>query len=373
MTQDSSAPTGTRATLRTRIFFTVLFLLTVGLTGYVVWPFRAPLFLALVLASVLNGVYQRVLTLLRGRRKTAAVATSLGLLLVIIGPAAAVVGFLAEQVVKGLDYFRGQLGIGSIAELRALPPQAQEMIDATLDRLHVTRAQVAGVARELSAAAETGLERLLRGSSTALFHTAIALIAFYFFLVEGQRLMSWLRRVSPLQASQTQALLDEFRATTRASILGAVLSAIFQGVAAALGFAIAGAPHAMFLGTITLFASFIPVVGTMIVWVPTVVLLWLANHHGAAVLLLVWCVIFLGAAEHVGKPFVLRALLQGRQEMHTGLVFLSLLGGLEMFGLIGIVLGPLVVAFFLAMVRIYERDFSTVHPDLAPAPTPPDA
>jgi predicted PurR-regulated permease PerM len=120
----------------------------------------------------------------------------------------------------------------------------------------------------------------------------------------------------------------------------------------------------MFLGMLTMLASFIPVVGTLIVWVPTVVLLWLANHHGAAVLLVVWCALFLGAAEHVGKPFVLRALLQGRQEMHTGLVFLSLLGGLEMFGLIGIVLGPLVVAFFLAMVRIYERDFSAPPSDI---------
>jgi predicted PurR-regulated permease PerM len=355
-----------RATLRMRIFFTVLFVLTAGLAGYVVWPFRAPLFLALVLASVLHGVYQRVLGLMRGRRKTAALASTLALLLVIIGPVAAVVGFLAGQIVKGLDYFHDQLGIGSIAELRALPPQAQEMIDGTLTRLHVTRAQVAGVARELSTTAQLGLERLLRGSSTALFHTAIALIAFYFFLVEGQRLMHWLRRVSPLQASQTQALLDEFRATTRASILGAVLSAMFQGVAAALGFAIAGVPHAMFLGTMTLLASFIPVVGTLIVWVPTVVLLWVANHHGAAVLLLVWCALLLGAAEHLGKPFVLRALLQGRQEMHTGLVFLSLLGGLEMFGLIGIILGPLVVAFFLAMVRIYERDFSAPSPTRSP-------
>src|SRR5205823_5512671 len=154
------------------------------------------------LASVLHGLYQRVLILMRGRRKAAALASTLALLLVIIGPVAAVVGFLAGQVVKGLDYFREQLGIGSIAELRALPPQAQEMVDATLARLHVSRAQVAGLARELSASAQTGLERLLRGSSTALFHTAVALIAFYFFLVEGQRLMAWLRRVSPLQASQ---------------------------------------------------------------------------------------------------------------------------------------------------------------------------
>lgn len=347
------------STLRTRIFFAVLFIVSAALTGYVVWPFRAPLFLAVVLASVMNGVYQRVARLLRGRQASAALATTLGLLLLIIGPVAALVGFLVGQVVKGLDYFRDQLGIASISELRSLPPEAQEMVDGTLARLHISREQLVSLAKRLSESAQSGLEHVVKGSSTALFHTAVALIAFYFFLVEGRRLMSWLRRISPLQAAQTQALLDEFRATTRASILGAVLSAGFQGFAAAIGFAISGVPHAVFLGLLTLFASFIPVVGTLIIWVPAVVLLWLVGHHGAAILLGIWCIVFLSAVEHVGKPFVLRALLHGREEMHTGLVFLSLLGGLEMFGLIGIILGPLVVAFFLAMVRIYERDFST--------------
>ena len=75
---------------------------------------------------------------------------------------------------------------------------------------------------------------------------------------------------------------------------------------------------------------------------------------------------FVVGAEHVGKPFVLRYVLGGQQEMHTGIVFLALLGGLEMFGLIGLVLGPLVFAFLLAMLRIYERDFR--RPDASPPP-----
>jgi predicted PurR-regulated permease PerM len=346
--------------MRARVFFGALFACSIALTGYIVWPFRAPLFLALVLASVLQGIYQHVVTLLRGRRKLSAAVTTLGLLLVIVGPMAAVVTFVAGQVVKGLDFVHEQLGIGSLTQLRALPPQAEEMLDALLARLHLPRPELLRLLREAATSAQGGAEHLLKGSSTALFHTGIMIIAFFFFLVEGRRLMEWLRRVSPLEASQTQALLDEFRATSRASILGAALSALFQAIAAAIGFLIAGVPHAVFLGTIVLLASFIPVVGTMLVWVPSVLLLWLSGHHGGAIVLLAWCLVFLVGAEHLGKPFVLRALLHGRQEMHTGLVFLSLLGGLEMFGLIGIILGPLIVSFFLAMVRLYERDAVTL-------------
>ena len=101
-------------------------------------------------------------------------------------------------------------------------------------------------------------------------------------------------------------------------------------------------------------------------WLPAVAFLWLAGHHGGAILLAVWCLVFVVGAEHVGKPFVLRYVLGGQQEMHTGIVFLALLGGLEMFGLIGLVLGPLVFAFLLAMLRIYERDFR--RPDASPPP-----
>jgi predicted PurR-regulated permease PerM len=92
---------------------------------------------------------------------------------------------------------------------------------------------------------------------------------------------------------------------------------------------------------------------------PAAAFLWILGHHGACVLLVVWCIVFVVGAEHLGKPFAMRAVLGGRDEMHTGLVFLALLGGLEMFGLLGLVVGPLVFAFLLAMLRIYERDFRT--------------
>jgi predicted PurR-regulated permease PerM len=234
-----------------------------------------------------------------------------------------------------------------------------------LDALHVTRTQLADFAHQATTVAEGGVSKVVASSGRATFHTAIMLIAFYFLLIEGSRIAEWMRRVSPLEARQTRDLLDEFRAVSRASILGTAIAALFQALTATLGFFITGVPHAVFFGMCTLIASFIPVVGTLIVWVPAVAFLWLAGHHGSAVLLAAWCMVFVVGAEHVGKPLILRRVLGGQQEMHTGIVFLSLLGGLEMFGLIGLVLGPLVFAFLLAMLRIYERDFRR------PAASPP--
>jgi predicted PurR-regulated permease PerM len=342
-----------------RVAFALLFLLAVGLALYVMWPFRAPLLLAIVLAAVLQSPYLRVRRLLHGRAAGAAALVTLALLVLLIGPLAAVAAFATTQVLKGLAFVRDELGIQNVQQLRqgSLPPRAQELIDHTLAALHVSRAQVEDFLHQASATAEHGLQRVLESSTRATFHTAIMLIAFYFFLIEGARLSGWLHRVSPLEARQTRDLVDELRAVSRASILGTAIASGFQALMATIGYIITGVPHAIFFGLVTLMASFIPVVGTLLVWLPATAFLWLLGHHAGAVVLAVWCLVLVVGAEHIGKPMALRAVLGGQQEMHTGLVFLSLLGGLEMFGLIGLVVGPLVFAFLLAMLRIYERDF----------------
>jgi len=277
----------------------------------------------------------------------------------LVGPLAALIAFATAQAVRGFGFVRDELGIENVAQLRhgELSPRGQELIDHLLSVLHVSRAQLASFAQSASSWVENAVSRVVASSGRATFHTAIMLIAFYFFLVEGARIADWMRRVSPLEARQTRDLLDEFRAVSRASILGTAIAALFQALLATLGYVITDVPHAAFFGLCTLIASFIPVVGTLIVWLPATMFLWLAGHHGGAILLGVWCLVFVVGGEHIGKPMALRYILGGQQEMHTGLVFLSLLGGLEMFGPIGLILGPLVFAFLLAMLRIYERDF----------------
>ena len=100
------------------------------------------------------------------------------------------------------------------------------------------------------------------------------------------------------------------------------------------------------------------------VWVPAALLLGATGHVGAAAGLVAWCLVAVVGAEHVGRPL----LLGGSAEMHTGLVFLALLGGIEMFGLIGVLAGPLVIALFLALARMSEREL--IRPG-APADDPP--
>jgi predicted PurR-regulated permease PerM len=341
-----------------RITFGILVLVATALFLLVIWPFRAPLFLAVVLAAVFQRPFERTSAWLRGRRKLASALLTLAVFFAIVLPFASIAAFAVRETVVGLDYLHDELGISNVSDLKSgpLPPRAEAAINRTLAAVHLDRRQlqegIGRVSEEIRAAAP----EVLASSGRAAFHTVIMIIALYFLLLEGGRLIEWLGAVSPLQARQTRELLTEFRKVSNASVVGTVASALGQGVLAAIGFAITRVPHALFFGLLTAVASFVPIIGTAIVWVPAVLLLGITGHMTSAVVLGVWCVVFVIGGEHIGKPL----LLKGQVEMHTGLVFLSLLGGLEVFGLLGIVIGPLVVSFFLALMRMYQRDFQRI-------------
>lgn len=335
--------------------FIVLLLLSTALLLYVVFPFRTPLFLAIVLAAVLHSPTEQLAVVLKGRRVVACALVTLAVLVVIVAPFASLVLFISRESMNGLAYLRDTLGVTSVAELRGaeLPEGAQQILDHVLAILHVTREQVYDAVARLVGLAQAEMPAIIASSGRAILSTVIMLIALYFLLVEGAGLLAWAMRVSPLDARQTSELTAELRRVIRATVLGILVTAVFQGVAAGTGYWIFGIKHAGFFGMLTALVSFVPGVGTSLVWVPAVGSLWLGGHHSSAVVLALYCLVVVVGAEQVGKPLLMR----GQVQMHTGLIFLSLLGGLAMFGLLGILLGPLIVAFFLAMVRIYERDF----------------
>ena len=349
-------PLGPRApTTRARRTFWVLFAVAVALTVYVVWPFRAPLFLAAVLAAAFQPLLARTERLLKGRRRLAGALLTLLVVAAIVAPIASILAFIAQEITKGLTWVRDSLGIQSMGDvsLSRVPPEAQHAIDRALSTLHVSREQVQTIAAKALDYAQGVGPALLGASVGAVASTFIMLAALFFLLVDGRHLIRLLGRVSPLQAAQTEELLREFANVSSATLVGAALTAIVQAILATVGFALAGLPNAIFLGIVTLVASFVPVIGTALVWIPAAALLALTGHVTAAIFVAAWCGVLLTAADNVVKPLAMR----GKVEMHTGLVFLALLGGITMFGLLGIIAGPLVIAFLLALLRMYERDF----------------
>ena len=327
------------------VFATALFL-------WVVSPFWAPLLLAAVLAAVLQSTLARLSRLLRGRRRTAGALLTLGVLVVIVLPFASIATFGAREAISGFSYLRDTLGVQSVSDLKTIPLPGP--VQKALAAAHLTPAQLHDFAGAAADRAQEAGPALLKESGVVLFHTVLMLLAFFFLLVDGPLLIRWLWNVSPLQAEQTEGLLREFHQVATGSIVGNVATAVLQGTIAGIGFAIFGVGHAVFFGMLVAVASFVPVIGTAIIWIPAALVLLGQGHNGAATGLGIWCLVGVVGVEHLAKPFILRATSGG--EMHTGLMFLALLGGLEVFGLLGVILGPLIVSFFVSLMRMIERD-----------------
>lgn len=183
---------------------------------------------------------------------------------------------------------------------------------------------------------------------------SIMVITIYFFLVDGPQMIRTLMRLSPLDDRYEQKLLAEFDRTSRAVVLATILSALAQAVIATVGYYVVGLSSIALLFLLTLFMALIPFLGAAVVWLPCALWLALAEERvGAAIGLAIFGAVVVSSADNVVKIFV----LHGRSQLHPLLALLSVLGGVQVFGAIGILVGPMVVVFLQTMLEILHNEF----------------
>src|SRR6056297_434690 len=201
------------------------------------------------------------------------------------------------------------------------------------------------------------LPNLASATTEFAFHTVFGLvvliIAIYFFLLDGPTMTRTLMRLSPLDDAYEERLLIEFDRTSRAVVLATISSALAQGVMAALGYYFAGMNSVILLFIATTFMALIPFLGAMSVWLPCV--LWLGfvdQRWGAAIGLAIWGALVVSTIDNVIKVFI----LHGRSQLHPLLALLSVLGGVQVFGPIGLLVGPMIVVFLQTLLEILQHE-----------------
>ena len=179
------------------------------------------------------------------------------------------------------------------------------------------------------------------------------LMTVFFTLERWPELARQVEIMLPLRPRYTHYLLEEFRRVGRTTLLGTVATGLAQGMLAGLGYFVTGVPEPAFLGAATAVASLLPGVGTLLVWVPAGIFLIATGHPAMGVLELVWgALAVVGASDYLIRP----ALIGRHSSMPALLTFAGLFGGVEAFGLIGLILGPLVMALSFSLLRLYAHD-----------------
>jgi predicted PurR-regulated permease PerM len=308
-------------------------------------PFLVPLAWAAVLVVFAYPVYKPLAR--RWGPTGAAAATTAGVTLVLIVPMLLVMGAFVRQ---GVDAARSiQLGVanGHYAWINDLWIRIQERFPdanptdlATL--LHKYAEQAAGYLAGR-------LGTVLRHMAVFLFHLSVTALAMFYLFRDGDSVVLRLREVLPFDEAYRERMLREGRDLIFASVTSSLAAAAAHGVLGGLAFTLTGISSPVFWGVMMGFLSLVPVVGSAIIWVPAAISLMVGGHVGRGILLAVACGLMVGVVDNVIRPW----LISGRAEMGGLVIFISVLGGITVFGMLGVVLGPIIVATAASLLDLY--------------------
>jgi predicted PurR-regulated permease PerM len=327
-------------------------------------PLWRPLLVAAVLASALSPLYESAVRRLGGRRSLGAGLFAAATVILILIPIALLATIALREAIQAVGVVRSTLESEGI---RGLIAKAPDPLEGWLHRLARLLPSEIDSAESRFAAGGRWALGTMSGALAALARFGIwlvmMLIALFFLLRDSQALVDWFVGATPLAPERVREMMREFRAVAR-SVLGAnFITAAAQAAVATIGFAIARAPSPIFFGLLCLFSSLIPSFGTALVTFPVAGLMLLLGHLWAALFLALWAAVAVGLIDNLLRPMLIR----GQGQLHSALVFFSLIGAMSAFGAEGLFVGPLALAFFLAVVRTRRRE-REAQPELDGAP-----
>lgn len=296
-------------------------------------PFWAAVVVA-AWASVLAAPLHRLIVKRIHRRKGAAAVVTVLVVVTLVSPLVIVTLSLSASAI---ELGRRLLASGSGTE--ALRSLAANGSHAPFDLHKVDLRQALELARQHGASA-MGAAKTVFGAATLMALDGVVFVAaFYTFLFDGPRLQEWLIIHSPLERGQFHRLSSAFSEVGRGLLIGVGLTAALQGAVATVGYVVCGVPQPFVLGLVTIFTSLIPSVGSGLVWVPVTAGLLVSGRPGAAAGMLAFgC--FVSVIDNLVRPLLAQ---YGQLHMHGLLLFISMLGGIAVFGAGGLLLGPLLV------------------------------
>jgi predicted PurR-regulated permease PerM len=332
---------------------TFVFFLLLASVGYLfvlmLWPYVMGLFWAAVIAAIFYPVYEWIFKRVK-QKNTSALLTML-LVVVIVALPLSIVGSITVQQTVGLT-----------EQLRdpATIEQAREYADTLLENDLVEGAIGEGdvetrIEEITQIASDKALEWVQAGSGNVLMllvNLLVMLYALYYMFKDGPRWLERLMHLVPLGDENEKVLFEKFVSTSKATLKGTILLGGMQGVMGGLLFWALGVPSAAFWGLVMVVLSIIPAVGAPLIWGPTAAYLLVSGSVWQGVVMIVVGILISLSDNLLRPPLVGRDI-----QMHPIVILLSTIGGLALFGISGVVIGPMVAAFFLAFLQMYEAKY----------------
>ncbi len=340
-------------------YFLALFSISALMLGWLLFPFVS----VLILGAVVTGIFKPVYNYLNSKSNptTASLLTCALVFVILFIPTLFFVGILSKEA-YGL-YLMGKEAV--ISDQIKLLLENSKILDRANIVLSSLNIDLTG--EELNKALSelvkvVGLFLYQQASSIAsnilkfIVYFFFMLLVIYYLLMDSERLVSFIIDLSPLPKDQDEKLIQKFKDMAGAILIGNGLGGLIQGTLGGIVFSLFGLKSAFLWGVIMGLLAFLPIIGIGIVFIPAAIYLVLKGRIAAGIFFVIFYLILSGGVEYLLKP----KLVGQRVKMHTLIVFLSIIGGLKLFGILGIIYGPLVVTAFLTLTDIYYASYQNL-------------
>jgi predicted PurR-regulated permease PerM len=324
--------------------------------------FLMSIFMAGLFTALTNPLYQRLLVRCRGKQTLTSLLTILVIVCLVLIPFSGLIGVVVAQAINvsqsvtpWVQSFLAQPT--AFSDYQHKIPYYEQLLpyrDVIIQKLGI----LVGNASTLLIDSFSSMTKM---TVNAALMSIIMLYTMFYFLIDGHKLLDKILYYLPLEDREEQLLLQRFTSVAKATIKGTLIIGIIQGTLCGIGFSLAGIQSPVFWGTLMAVLSIIPSVGTAIIWLPALIILLLLWDITGAIILGVVCGLISGNIDNVIRP----RLVGNDTQMHDLFVLFGTLGGISMFGIIGIMVGPILAALFVAIWEIYGESFKEFLPEVA--------
>ena len=322
----------------------VILAVLVILSFFILRPILISSIFALILAFIFYPVYKKILLWTKNKNLSALIICVILLAIVII-PLLLLTPLLVRQTFEAYTYIQQEDIMAPFRELFS-SIFADSSTDFTV--------AINSFTNRIAASLLNRFTEILLNSPIILLHIVLILFVFFFGLRDGDKLVVYIQSLSPLSKESEKKVFQQFKDITHSVIFGQIIVGIIQGLVTGFALLIFGVPNALVLILIATFVGILPIIGPWLVWIPVDLYLFLSGRTAAGIGFLIYGLIIITWVDTIIRPII----VSKRTKINSAVILVSMVGGLFVFGVLGLILGPLIIAYLILLLETY-RDKKT--------------
>jgi len=334
-----------------RVFVLSLILILVILSFMVLKPIILSIITGLILAYAFFPIYKKTYKILK-EKNTSALAVCFMIFLVVFIP----IWFIIPTIMRqAYGLFSAVQNIHIAGLISKVFPTASDQFQKELASIIIS------FIGDTTSTILDYMTNFLFNLPSVLLQAAVVVFVFFFALRDNDKLKEFAEGISPFRKDKARILVKKFKEITSSVVFGYIIVGVIQGIATGIGMILFGVPNAFMLTLLAIFTSILPMVGPWFIWIPATIYLFLNGSPGAAIGFMLYSALFVSSIDNILRPYIVAR----KTGTSSVIVLIGMIGGLFLFGILGIILGPLILSYLILFLKAYKDKtlsdmFSTV-------------